>query len=80
MKRSDIASIALIALVSMVLAYAVTTAVVSQLEGKQSARVPIVEPISSTVDQPDQAVFNKDAINPTVEVLIGGQDQEEARR
>ena len=79
MKRSDIATIALIALVSMAVAYVVTTAVVAQLAGKQSAKVPTVEPISSSIDQPDRAVFNRDAINPTVEVLIGDQGQEEAR-
>ncbi len=76
MKRSDIASIAMIALVGMVIAYIVTMAIVAQVGGKQSTKVPTVQPISSTVDQPDSAVFNRDAINPTVEVLIGGQDKE----
>ena len=44
------------------------------LLGKPSAKdasVRTIEKISSTVEEPDKRIFNKDAINPTVEVSIG---------
>lgn len=71
MKRTDIVSIAIIAGISMVVAYVVAQALIGSPTGKQSAKVRTAEPISAHVDQPDPAVFNSNAINPTVEVVVG---------
>ncbi len=70
MKKSDIAMIILIASVSILVAYFVAKGLVGDVQN-QSAKVKVAEPISATVDQPDARIFNTNAINPTVEVIIG---------
>lgn len=74
MKNSDYAAIILIASISMLAAYFVAQAVIGQ-PGAETAKVKTVEQITSDVTQPDETVFNKDAINPTVPVIIGSQGQ-----
>lgn len=70
MKKTDLAMIVLIASISILAAYFVANAF---LGGKDSESVTVktTDPIATTVTAPDSAVFNKDAINPTVEVIIG---------
>lgn len=70
MKNSDISAIIVIAFVSMFVAYFVADAVIGKSNG-ESVKVLTVEPITADVQTPDSAIFNKDAINPTVEVVIG---------
>jgi hypothetical protein len=72
MKRSEIAAIIAIAATSIAVAYFVANALI----GKPSStpvKVRTTTQISAEVDQPDSKVFNKDAINPTVEVVIGNE-------
>jgi len=70
MKKSDIASVILIASVSAFIAWFSANAVIG--EPKQSAlKVKTASAISAEVDQPDERVFNSEAINPTVERTIG---------
>ena len=72
MKRSEIALIVLVAGMSVIIAYFAANA----LLGKPSAKdkqVRTITQISSKVEKPDTAIFNKDAINPTVEVSIGDE-------
>lgn len=72
MKNSDIAALIVIASISVLIAYFVADAVI----GKPSAgseKVDTTKEISPEVKQPNSAIFNKDAINPTVEVVIGEQ-------
>lgn len=71
MKKSDIAMIILIASISMLAAYFIANSVLGDTQN-QSVNVKTAEPISATVDEPDPTVFNPNAINPTVEVIIGG--------
>lgn len=73
MKKSDIAMIILIVSVSVVLAYFVANAMLGGTQN-QTAKVKTVEAITPDVATPDPAIFNKNAINPTVEVLIGSVD------
>lgn len=70
MKKTDIAMIVLIASLSILVAYFAANAL---LGGKDSESVTVktTNAISTVVTQPDPEVFNKDAINPTVEVIIG---------
>lgn len=69
MKKTDIAMILLIAISSVLIAFFVTRSILGE-SGAQEVTVKTIDPISATVDQPDPAIFNKDAINPAVEVQI----------
>ena len=70
MKNSDIATVILIASLSMLAAYFIADAVIGRPD-QASVKVRTVDAISSDVAEPDPSVFNKEAINPTVEVIIG---------
>jgi hypothetical protein len=72
MKKSDIAMIILIASISVLIAYFVAKAIVGDVQN-ESVKVKVTEPITTDITEPDTTVFNADAINPTVEVIIGGQ-------
>lgn len=72
MKNTDIAAVILIASLSMLAAYFIADAVIGRPE-TGTAKVKTVDALTSDVQQPDPTVFNKNAINPTVEVIIGGQ-------
>jgi len=71
MKKSDIAMIILIASISIVVAYFAAKAVFGGVyTGK--ATVKTIDKIESSVVTPDPEIFNKDAINPAVQVQIDG--------
>jgi hypothetical protein len=72
MKNSDIAAIIVIASISVLIAYFVADAVIGK-PSNDSVKVKTIAPISADVQTPDNSIFNKDAINPTVEVVIGNQ-------
>jgi len=71
MKKSDIAMIILIAAVSMMLAYFAAQTILGNVQN-ESVQVKTIDRISTEVTEPDPSVFNSNAINPTVEVIIGG--------
>lgn len=71
MKKADVAMIILIASVSILVAYFIAKAILGDVS-EQTARVKTAEPITAEVASPDPKVFNTNAINPTVEVIIGG--------
>lgn len=71
MKKTDIAMIILIASLSVLVAYFIAKAIVGDV-GDQRETVQTVEAITTEVVEPDPDVFNEEAINPTVEVFIGG--------
>lgn len=73
MKKSDIAMIILIASVSILIAYFVMSSIPAIGKvGKQTVEVKTAEPITAELTPPDPTVFNSNAINPTIEVTIGG--------
>ena len=72
MKKSDIAMIILIASVSIMVAYFVAKALIGDTQS-ESVKVKTADPISTNITQPDPSIFNSNAINPTVQVIIGGQ-------
>lgn len=73
MKKTDIAMIILIASMSVLVAYFIAGALPIFKSNQEPVMVKTIDPIVPTIDaQPDPSIFNKDAINPTVEVLIGG--------
>jgi hypothetical protein len=69
MKRTDIAMIVLIIAVSAGIAYFVAN---SLFGGKTENGVTVktIDPITSVIQPPDPTIFNKDAINPSVEVNV----------
>ena len=70
MKKNDYAAIILIASVSLLFAWFVASAFIGEPK-KEAQKVKTVEEISATVEKPSKKVFNKNAINPTVERSIG---------
>ena len=64
--------IILIASISVLMAYFIAKAIVGDVQN-ETVKVKTTEAISTDITEPDPTVFNKDAINPTVEVIIGDQ-------
>ncbi|HWV31942.1 MAG TPA: hypothetical protein VN038_19920 [Dyadobacter sp.] len=64
--------IILIASVSVMIAYFVAKAIVGDVQN-ETVKVKTTDAISTDITQPDTSVFNTNAINPTVEVIIGDQ-------
>ncbi len=75
MKKTDIAMIILIASVSILIAYFVANSLPIFNAAQKPVTVQVATPITSDIDKVDSSVFNSDAINPTVEVIIGSGQQ-----
>ena len=69
MKKSELAMIVLIAAGSMLVAYFVANAIFGGAKS-ESVKVPTIQSIDSSFVEPDTAVFNSEAINPTVGVSL----------
>jgi hypothetical protein len=76
MKKNDIAMIILIASVSAMFAYFIGRTLIGDPESR-AVQVKTVEAISTDVERPDATVFNKNAINPTVEINIGNSSNQQ---
>lgn len=76
MKKSDIAMIILIASVSIMVAFTVANSLPFLKVNDEGVEVYTIDPIESEVEEPDANVFNKDAINPTIQSVIGGGDND----
>ena len=75
MKKTDIAMIILIASISVVVAFCGASSIPFLQMPQRGTKVETVEKLSDTIDEPDSAVFNKEAINPAVETIIGQSQQ-----
>lgn len=71
MKKNDIAMIILIASVSVAIAYGAVGAIPGLQHSNESIEVDTIDAYSADITEPDPKTFNKDAINPTVDVTIG---------
>jgi hypothetical protein len=71
MKKTDIAMVILIAGVGVAIGYIVASSISFLKVPKSGAKVQTIREISSDVEKPNPAIFNKNAINPTVEVFVG---------
>lgn len=69
MKRSEIAMIILIASLSMLFTFTLAQSLLGD-KVKRKASVEQATKISQDLVQPAKRTFNKDAINPTVEVCV----------
>lgn len=74
MKKTDIAMIILIAAVSVMVAFFGTNAILGDAASEEQ-KVKTIEKMSATVEEPNPAIFNSDAINPAVEVQITPKGQ-----
>jgi hypothetical protein len=72
MKQSDIAALIVIASITLLVAYFVADFFIGSPTG-ETQKVDTITKIDPEVKKPDSTIFNKDAINPTVEVVIGDQ-------
>lgn len=79
MKKSDIAMIILIASISILVAYFAAKAIIGDV-GSQTAKVKTTEEITTDITEPNPTVFNSNAINPTVEVIIGNNNQNQSQQ
>lgn len=75
MKKTDIAMIILIASVSVLTAYFVANSLPFFQDTRKPVTIKVADPITVTDEKIDTTIFNKDAINPTVEVIIGNDQQ-----
>ncbi|OYX39808.1 hypothetical protein B7Z00_00075 [Candidatus Saccharibacteria bacterium 32-50-10] len=71
MKKSDIAMIILIAGVGVIIAYFIAVNIPFLKLPENGMKVQTVRELKSEVSEPSEDVFNAEAINPTVEVVVG---------
>jgi len=72
MKRTDIALIVLIAAFSAGLAYFVASSVFVGMTSEKGEKVQTVDAMTGDIEAPATAVFNENAINPSIRVDING--------
>ncbi len=71
MKKSDIAMIIMVASISVVVAFFVAKAIFGDVY-TGSVKVKTIDSTTSDIVEPSAEIFNKDAINPAVQVQISG--------
>ena len=72
MKKTDIAMIILIAGVGILVAYFIAVNIPFLKIPEKGVEGQTVDPIRSEISEPSKSVFNAEAINPTVEIVVGG--------
>lgn len=72
MKKTDIAMIVLIAGVGILTAYFIAVNIPFLKIPEQGVEVQTVDSIGAEISEPSKSVFNAEAINPTVEIVVGG--------
>jgi len=71
MKKTDIAMIILIASVSIIVSFFVAKSIFGDVYDG-TAKVKTIEKIDSTIVEPSTEIFNKNAINPAIQIQITG--------
>lgn len=72
MKKNEIAILIIIVGLVGMATYFLVNSFASGLVAKD-AKVDIVDKISTTLAEPDKAVFSKDNVNPTIKIKVGDQ-------
>lgn len=72
MKKTDIAMIILIASISVAVAFFTANSLSFLKVDEKGVNVKTIDTISADITDPDPAIFNDKAINPTVKTVIGG--------
>jgi len=70
MKRKDLGTLAVVAIVSAFLSIILSGVLLSPPEDRQQ-KVEVVEPISTTFERPDSAYFNSKSVNPAQNIQVG---------
>lgn len=76
MKKNEIALLIIIVSIALILSYTVFNALLGNRTSKQAV-VKKTDPISETITTPSDKVFNGSAINPTVKIRIGNQNDQQ---
>lgn len=76
MRKNDLALLVLIASISLVVAFLLVKTFFGEPKPEQT-KVEKVEPISATITQPSERVFNDQALNPTVVIQIGNPSNQQ---
>lgn len=71
MKKSDLAMIIFIASLSVLIAFLVAKAIFGDVYNG-TEKVKIIDKYTSNIVQPSKEIFNENAINPTVQVIVTG--------
>lgn len=71
MKKADIAMIILVATLSVMIAFVIGNRLSFLAPPEDGVEVRTVEEISPDIASPDETIFNAEAINPTVQTVIG---------
>ena len=72
MKKSHIAVVILIMAIVIGAGYYMSNLLFGGDPLTWEAQVEYMDPISDTLSEPDEEIFNRNAINPTVDICIGG--------
>lgn len=73
MKKSDIAMVILVASISVSAAFAAVGSLPALKAPTEAVQVDSIDKYQSSIDEPDSTIFNSNAINPTVDINIGGE-------
>jgi hypothetical protein len=76
MKKTDVAMIILVASVSVIISYFIAKATPIGSSADKTVKVKTIDAIKVGDVQPDPRVFNKDNINPSVEIQIPSSSQD----
>jgi hypothetical protein len=76
MKKSDIALLALIVSLTLVISFLVVKGIFGEAKN-ESLKVEKATPISASLVEPSSNIFNHDAINPTVVIQIGNPSNQQ---
>ncbi len=71
MKKADIAMIILIASVGVMISYFIAVNIPFLKVPEDGVKIKTVPVIKKDITKPSEEVFNEEAINPTVEVIVG---------
>ncbi len=71
MKKNDLAMMILVAGISMMVSFVVAGYIPFLQLDRKGVSIKSMDRLSPDVVEPDPAIFNKDAINPTVKTVIG---------
>lgn len=75
MKKTDIAMLILIAALSVAGAYFTIGAIPILQPPQEPVKVPTIKKYSKEVEEPSKEIFNAEAINPTVPIIISVNPQ-----
>ncbi len=76
MKKSDIALLALIVSLTLVISFLVVKTIFGEATN-EATKVEKAESISANLVEPSPTIFNRDAINPTVVIQIGNSGNQQ---